>query len=67
MNFSQLLQGFVKVVTWICLNCYMDLFKLLHGFVKVVLCVSRPLPNKTKLKFDQGFNACEHVEASALN
>ena len=31
---------------------------LLPGFVKVVLCISRPLPNKTKLKFDREFKAC---------
>ena len=36
----------------------MDLAKLLHGFVKVVLCISCPLPNKTKLKFDQDFKVC---------
>ena len=40
---------------------YLSIF--LHGFVKVVtwiwfLCISRPLPNKTKLKFDQDFKAC---------
>ena len=35
----------------------MDLFKLLHGFVKVVLSISRPLPNKAKLKFEQDFKA----------
>ena len=29
----------------------------MHGFVNVVPCVSRPLPNKTKLKFDQEFKA----------
>ena len=28
--------GFVRIVTWIFLSCYMDLSKLLHGFVKVV-------------------------------
>ena len=33
--------GFVKVV--------------LHGFDKAVTCISRPLPNKIKLKFDQDF------------
>ena len=33
--------GFVKVVTWI--------------FTVLVTCISRPLPNKTKLKFDQYF------------
>ena len=25
---------------------------LLHSFVKVVIYISRPLPNKTKMKFD---------------
>ena len=32
-------------------------FKLLCGFVKVVQCFSRPLPNKTKLKFDPRFQS----------
>ena len=33
--------------------CYhMEFLKFLHGFVKVVTCISRPLPNKNKLKFD---------------
>ena len=36
----------------------MILLKLLHGFVKVVLCIFHPLPNKTKLKFDQDYKAC---------
>ena len=31
---------------------------LLHGLVKDFLCFSRLLPKKTKLKFDQDFNAC---------
>ena len=48
----RLLNGFLKIVTWICQSCYMDLFKLLHG---LVLCISRSLPNKTKLKFDRDF------------
>ena len=30
---------------------------MLHGFVRVSLCIFRPLPNKSKLKFDQDFNA----------
>ena len=34
---------------------------MLHGFVKVVLCISRPLPNKPKLKFSK------FVAVSALN
>ena len=38
--------GFVKVETWICQDCYMDLLKLLHVFL--ALC-------ETKLKFDQTF------------
>ena len=74
MDFSKLLQEFVKIDIWISFRFYLDFsnwlygfVKVLHGFVKFVLCVSRPLPNKTKLKFDQSFNACEHVEASALN
>ena len=36
--FSKLIHGYLYLVT---------------GFFKVVLCFSRPLPNKTKLKFDQ--------------
>ena len=44
--------GFLQVVTWICQSCFMDLFKFIHGHVKVVLCISRPLPKKTKLKFE---------------
>ena len=62
MNYSKLLHGLVKIDTQISLNFYMDLsnmdlFKLLLGFVKVVLGSSCPLPNKTKLKFDQDFKA----------
>ena len=64
LNFVQI--RFVKDVTWIspscfrwiCQNCYMDFSKLLHGYVKVVVCVSCPLRNKTKLKFEQDFKAC---------
>ena len=65
MDFPKLLMldGFVKIDTWISLSCYMDMLKLLHGFVKAVLCISRPLPNKTKLKFDQ---ASKFVKASGL-
>ena len=29
---------FVKVITWSCLSCDMDLSKLLHGFAKFVSC-----------------------------
>ena len=58
MDLSKLIHGFLGVVIWICQSCYMDLFKLLHIFVKVVLCFSRSLPIKTKLKFAQDFKAC---------
>ena len=37
---------------WICQSCYMDYPILIYGFVTTVPCISRPLPNKTKLKFD---------------
>ena len=57
MDLSEKLHRSVKIDTWISLsslmNLSMDLIKLLHGFVKVVRCISRPLPNKIKLKFDQ--------------
>ena len=43
MDLSKLVFVFVKVGTWIC---------------QVVPCISRPLPNKTKVKFDQEFKAC---------
>ena len=63
---SKLLQGLVKIYTWISPSCYMDLSKFIHRFVEVVtwicqscaICISRSLPNKTKLKFDQDFEAC---------
>ena len=32
--------------------------ELIHGYVQFVLSISRPLPNKTMLKFDQNFKAC---------
>ena len=54
MNFSKLLHWFVKIDK----SCYMDLYKLSHWCVKVVLCIPRPLPNKTKLKLDNNFKAC---------
>ena len=58
MDFSKLLDGFVKIDTWISFGCYRDLLKLIRVLVKVVLCISQPLPIKTKLKFDQDFKAC---------
>ena len=33
-------------------------FSKLFGFVKVDPCISHPLPNKTKLKFNQDFKPC---------
>ena len=63
MDFYKLLHGFVKIDEfvkidiWISLKSYMNWSKLLHGFIKVVPCVSCPLPNKTRLKFDQEFKA----------
>ena len=54
---SNLLHGFVKSDTWICLSCHMDFSNLLNGFVKLVTCFSRPWPNKIKLKFDHHFEA----------
>ena len=42
--------------SWILLKLS-DMLKMLHVFVKVVLCISGPLPNKNKLKFDQDFKA----------
>ena len=58
MDFSKFLNGFVKIDTWTSFGCYMVLSKLIRVFVKVVLCISHPLPIKTKLKFDQDFKAC---------
>ena len=63
-EFTQPLLTNVELNCWICQSCYMDLSKLLNGFVKVGTCISRPLPNKTKLKFDQDSKL---VKASALN
>ena len=64
MDFFEFGNGFVKIVTWISLSGYLYLSKLLYGFVKlvkwisqIVLCISRLLPNKTNLKYDQDFRA----------
>ena len=50
----------IKLLHWFVKNksCYMDLYKLSLWCVKVVLCIARPLPNKTKLKLDNNFKAC---------
>ena len=50
MDFSKFLHGFVKIE--------LDFSTLVHGFVNVApwicfLYISRPLPNKTKLRFDK--------------
>ena len=46
MDFSKMLHGFVKIVTWIlqivtciCQNRYNNFSKLIHGFVTVVPCI----------------------------
>ena len=57
MDFSELLHGFGKFTTWICFSFYLDFLKLFLGFVRGVLGISCPLPNKTKVKFDQHFKA----------
>jgi len=51
VDLLKFLRVFVTVLTWICCCCYMNLYKgccmdLLY------ISISRPLPNKTKLKFD---------------
>ena len=57
LNFAQIVK-FVKLATLFFLSCDMDLSKMIHGFVKGVPCISCPLLNKTKLKFDQDIKAC---------
>ena len=47
---------FLQFLTWIFPTWYMNLSKILHGFVKIVTCISCPLLNQTKLKFDQDFS-----------
>ena len=62
MDFFKLLHGFVKIDTWICLSCYVDLSKLLNVFVNFVTQIFFmyfcSLPNNAKPKFDQDFKAC---------
>lgn len=45
------MHGFLYVITWICQSFCMCLLKFFS------ICF-RPLPNKTKLKFDEDFKAC---------
>ena len=47
------------LIKCICYSCYMVLLKLLLGFVKFVLVISRSLPDKNKLKFEQDFKASD--------
>ena len=54
-EFTKPLLANVEFNCWICQSWYMDLSKLLQRFVKFVTCISCPLPNKNKLKFDQDF------------
>ena len=56
-DFTQPLLDYVESNCWICQNCFIDYSKLILAFVTAVPCISRPLPNKTKLKFDQEFKA----------
>ena len=80
LDLSKLFYGFLYVVTWICKNdtwrslkCYTNCqncllykyFKLLNRCDKVVTCISRPLPDKTKL-FACLTKISKIVETSAL-
>ena len=58
-DFTLPLLVIVESNCWICQSCYMDYPKLIYGFVTTVPCISRPLPNKTKLKFDHNFKTFE--------
>ena len=54
--FGALLVGrLVVVARGLYLARHLFTLWLLPGFVKVFQCISHPLTNKTKLKFDQGF------------
>ena len=41
------MKRFVEVVIWICLSCYMDLFKLLYVFLAD--CQTKPSGSFTKI------------------
>ena len=41
------------------LNCIFGFVKVVNGFVEVVTHMSRPLSDKTKLKFDKDFEASQ--------
>ena len=57
MDLSKLQNGLVKVVTWICQSCYVDLSKMFYVFL--ALCQAKPTWSLT--------NILKLVEASALN
>ena len=65
-----MIHKFLKIGKWIFLSFYADLSNLLYGFVKVFTvispcpcpCLSPPLPNRTKLKFDQCFEPLDLLE-----
>ena len=40
-----------------------SLLKLLHGFVNANTCIFCPLPNKTRLRFDQNLNHVDWLKA----
>ena len=67
LDLSKFLHGFLLLHWFVKIDTRISL--LLHGFVKVILSFSRPLPNKTKLKFDQDFKVCWRFcfELNALN
>ena len=79
LNFAPIVR-FVKVVTWICQSCHMDLSKFLYGFLWVVtwICLMCQSLDLSKL-FDVFLTLCQtkpcwsftkiskFVEASALN
>ena len=58
LDFSMVVKLISQIDTWTCQCWYVELLKLVHGFVKVDLYNYRPLPNKTKLKFDCDCKAC---------
>ena len=57
MDLSKLQNGLVKVVTWICQNCNVDLSKMFYVFL--ALCQAKPTWSLT--------NILKLVEPSALN
>ena len=56
MDLSKLIHGIVKVATWICKSCYVDMSKLIYLFL--TLCQTKPSWSLAKIS--------KLVEASAL-